>query len=396
MHTFCRNDKSTVRIIKVILRLSFVIFLFPLQSSSQNYTGIWVGELKTSGSNLKYELIILEENERLKGYALTSFTNKGLENIGLKSVEIRFKKNALLIEDQKNLYNNYSNDAKRVKIYANLTYQKDTIEILTGTFITRSLDLRSTDSYTGNAFLKKQNDGSDSRLLAKLEELNISGIQSLAQIENQNKNKTNPQEIKAITTYNNGYKSNEFNKEANTEVTTQHKPTTNVSIDDSSLTLKIKDKIDHINYLNPVVKSIDLRNTKNFIQESNLESLKMKLSFTNRKTEIIDEIYFDTDSILVSLFDNGEVDGDTVSLFLNNKEILHKQRLSTIAIKTIIPLTAGDDSLYVIMFAENLGSIPPNTGLLILHLGNEKREIRFSCDMQNNAGLLLKRRKREF
>lgn len=386
MRTFFRNYINTVRVIKNILRLASIILLSPLISSAQNYAGIWIGELKTSGSSLKYELIIIEDIVKLKGYALISFTNKGLENIGLKSVEMRLKKNVLLIEDQKNLYNNYSNDAKRVKIYANLTYQKDSIETLTGTFITRSLDLRSTDSFTGNVFLKKQNDYSGSKLLAKLEELNITSSQSIAQINNQNKNKTNPHENKSLIS-NNENTSEQLNNEKSLETLSKHN-SINISVVEPLVSIKTKDKIDHISYL----KSTAFSDIKKL--EQGLDPLKMNLSSRIRKTEIIDEIYFDTDSIIVSLFDNGEVDGDTVSLFFNNKEILQKQKLSTIATKAVIPLTADEDSAYIIMFAENLGSIPPNTGLLILQLGNEKRDIRFSCDMQKNAGLLLKRKKR--
>lgn len=55
-----------------------------------------------------------------------------------------------------------------------------------------------------------------------------------------------------------------------------------------------------------------------------------------------------------------------------------KQGLSTKAITKTIYITPDlGDSLQLIMYAENLGSIPPNTGLLIIHDGDDMYQIRF-------------------
>ena len=63
--------------------------------------------------------------------------------------------------------------------------------------------------------------------------------------------------------------------------------------------------------------------------------------------------------------------------------------------KTIyIDKTLGD-SLSMVMYAENLGSIPPNTGLMIVMDGDKRYEVRFSADLKTNAAILLKRRSRE-
>ena len=100
-----------------------------------------------------------------------------------------------------------------------------------------------------------------------------------------------------------------------------------------------------------------------------------------------------SDSLLVSLYDNGEVDGDTVSVLLNGKIILERQGLSTRAVKKTIYLPKDADSLQMVMYAETLGSIPPNTGLLVIRDGQDTYEIRFSGDLQKNAGILLRRKK---
>jgi len=114
----------------------------------------------------------------------------------------------------------------------------------------------------------------------------------------------------------------------------------------------------------------------------------------NRKIETIRTVSIKSDSLLLSLYDNGEIDGDTVSVLVNGKIILSKQGLTTNAIKKTIYFTPDlGDSLQVIMYAENLGKIPPNTGLLILQDGDDRYEIRFAGDLQKNSAIILKRKK---
>src|SRR5205814_6886951 len=45
----------------------------------------------------------------------------------------------------------------------------------------------------------------------------------------------------------------------------------------------------------------------------------------SRKNQTIQDIYFKNDSLVLSLYDNGIVDGDTVSVFLNGETIISKQ-----------------------------------------------------------------------
>ena len=71
---------------------------------------------------------------------------------------------------------------------------------------------------------------------------------------------------------------------------------------------------------------------------------------------------------------------------------MEHQRLSQEAITKTI--ASNSDSMKLIMYAENLGSIAPNTGLLIINDGNIRHEIRFEGDLQKNAAVMLKRKKR--
>jgi len=115
-------------------------------------------------------------------------------------------------------------------------------------------------------------------------------------------------------------------------------------------------------------------------------------SVNERGLETIESVWVQSDSLQLTLYDNGEVDGDTVSVLLNGQVIMPKQGLSTKAVKKTIFLPAGTDSVQLIMYAENLGSIPPNTGLLVVHDGEKVYEIRFSADMKKSAAIVFRRK----
>jgi len=105
------------------------------------------------------------------------------------------------------------------------------------------------------------------------------------------------------------------------------------------------------------------------------------------------ELNFTSDSLVLALYDNGEVDGDTVSVLLNGEVIVAKQCLKTTAFKKTIYIPAGDFQANIVLYAENLGVYPPNTGLLVIIDGEERHNIRFSADYKKNSAIVLKRKK---
>jgi hypothetical protein len=113
-----------------------------------------------------------------------------------------------------------------------------------------------------------------------------------------------------------------------------------------------------------------------------------------RKVAVPQTVFFKADSLELTLYDNGEVDGDTVSVLLNGELILAKQGLKTTAIRKTIYVPAGKtDSLTLVLYAENLGKYPPNTGLLVVHDGDDVYQIRFSADLQQNAAVVFRRKR---
>lgn len=115
---------------------------------------------------------------------------------------------------------------------------------------------------------------------------------------------------------------------------------------------------------------------------------------SKRSIETIRTVEIQRDSLVFSLYDNGAVDGDTVSVLLNGQVIMPRVGLLERATnKTIFLTPEMGDSISVIMYAENLGSIPPNTGLLVIREGEKIYEIRFSGDLNKNSKIILVRKK---
>lgn len=110
-----------------------------------------------------------------------------------------------------------------------------------------------------------------------------------------------------------------------------------------------------------------------------------------RQVEIIEALEVTEDSVVLSLYDNGEIDGDTVSVFLNNELIISRIGIKASAYKKTIAVKQGE-IIQLTLFAENLGSIPPNTGLLIVTTTNERYQVNFSSTLNKSSSIVLKRK----
>jgi hypothetical protein len=112
-----------------------------------------------------------------------------------------------------------------------------------------------------------------------------------------------------------------------------------------------------------------------------------------RKTAAPQEVVFISDSLQLALYDNGEIDGDTVSVLLNGELLLAKQGLKASAIRKTVYIQPGDNEFTLVLYAENLGKYPPNTGLLVIYDGEERYQVRFSADLLQNAAVVFRRKK---
>ncbi len=116
-------------------------------------------------------------------------------------------------------------------------------------------------------------------------------------------------------------------------------------------------------------------------------------AFVQRSKVFTKEIEVVNSSLRLELYDNGEIDYDSVSLFLNNKRILPKTMLTHRAIRITIELDPNLEYNELSMFAENLGMIPPNTAALILFDGKTRYETLLTSDLSKSATLRLRKKK---
>jgi hypothetical protein len=112
---------------------------------------------------------------------------------------------------------------------------------------------------------------------------------------------------------------------------------------------------------------------------------KLPPSLVNRKAELVKEIKVDTGIIQIDFYDNGQIDGDTVSVYVNNMPQVSNRRLSTKPISLQVKIDLKRTEQEVIMVGENLGSIPPNTALMIINAGDKRYQLYLTSDEQKNA-----------
>jgi hypothetical protein len=110
---------------------------------------------------------------------------------------------------------------------------------------------------------------------------------------------------------------------------------------------------------------------------------------TARKRGKQNSITVNVRTIKLDVYDNGIIDGDTVSIFFNGKLLVNKKVLSAKPLSFTLELNEDSDN-EVVMFAENLGSIPPNTALIVVTAGDKRHELHASASLQENAILLFK------
>jgi len=164
-------NQLIIRLLNTLKKSIIILFLLPLKLIAQDTTGLWTGFLQTSGINLPYEIVISKNEEELTGYSLTVFTIKDVENIGVKSIIFKNKNGNIIVEDKQLVYSNYTTSPKRVKQYSYLVLKvEDSVMTLSGTFRTRSMESRS---YTGTIQLQKRNISTPSKLISKLDEINL-------------------------------------------------------------------------------------------------------------------------------------------------------------------------------------------------------------------------------
>jgi len=114
--------------------------------------------------------------------------------------------------------------------------------------------------------------------------------------------------------------------------------------------------------------------------------------FESRKNIIQKEIYVNADSVRISFYDNGDIDGDSISVFMNGIPVLSKKELDVRGLNLYVKLDSTRSSNDISMFAENLGKYPPNTALMVVFDGETRYEVYLSSSLTQNSTVRIRRR----
>ncbi len=413
----------------ILCCLSFLpVFVFAQMAENRDLTGLWKGTMynDTTQLNYRYEIAISEKKGKLYGYSHTYFILGDREYHGVKRLKIKVKGDEVITEDVELIANNYPiKPPKGVRELNILQFEmRNNNMVLNGRFETNR-----TKEYapaTGLIYVERKSDYKNSALIPHLEELGLAKDLSFVQdqyavVESKPVTVTEKPAVKTSIT---------------APATEEEKPV----VKTSALPVKTETKTDPpkeqaIVKTTPVVKDKPVVKTETPVKKEPVaekpvaktepvvkkepvvekpvtkqpEPVVAKAEqpknvfqpVTNsaadadkRKIETIEALYFKTDSLVLTLYDNGEVDGDTVSVLMNGNVLMPRVGLSTKAVsKTIYTNDISGDSIQLVMYAETLGTLPPNTGLLIVYDGNDRYEIRFSGDMQKSSAIVFRRRK---
>ena len=113
------------------------------------------------------------------------------------------------------------------------------------------------------------------------------------------------------------------------------------------------------------------------------------LVLKNRENALVRRIETEASEIKIELYDNGEIDGDTISIYHNNTLIRSHMRLSRKPISVNIDVNPSQPHHEIVMVAENLGSIPPNTSVMVITTASKRYEVLISSSEQKNAKVVF-------
>ena len=366
----------------------FLFSLVPFLASSQDLTGIWRGHFQSSNSNMlerlygiedryKFEIQLDQRNKLFNGVTYSYKTTVFYGKADCRG-QVNEKTKKVLLEELKivEVRMTEGSDACIMTLFLNYSKNGDD-EFMEGNYT--SMNTRdSTSCGRGTVFLRKvtTSDFYKEPFLVKREQEALRKKNSAPRINipsesNTTTAKTTPPVTKNATTKKT---SPPVAKKSNTAKTNTQtvKPEKDITRTSPSKTIIAPARTD-------TVKQIEKR----------ISTVTPKV-LANRQNELIKTITVNTTEVSVDLYDNGTIDNDTVSVYLDKKLVVSKQRLTDQPISVKLKLDDDNDYHELVMVAENLGEIPPNTSLMVVKAGDKRYEVRITSTEQKNAVVIFK------
>ena len=335
--------------------------IFFTQLSAQNLTGRWQGSFIANGdaliNNYTYELVI-KENASHQITAQT-ITKKGDQFYASAFSKGSHSPRTQLVQIDETSFDQIkiANELEACLMSNFLTYKNiDGHEILEGSYMSTSVN-------------GKRNCGSGKVFLEK-----VSSVLSIKNTKVENK-KIDTQKTKIVTTQNTQAKSKPsttlLDKPSSTTKIITSNPTTETATDE----VIIEKEVISTNTI-----------TQNTIRN---EPINLPWVLVGRENKLVKKIITNSKSISLDLFDNGTIDNDTIIVFDNKKLLVNKKRLSYKAIHLDFNFTENMREHEVIIVAHNMGTVPPNTALLLFKDGKVRQEYFITSTNKMNAKILI-------
>lgn len=376
---------------------TFILSIFLVVStasfSQKSLTGLWTGTLTNDSTTIRsdqsFEIALTQYKEKVYGYSRTTFIVRDTLYYMVKRVKGTVDGDVCEVKDDEIIANNFRGHVdKGVKVTMIFRMNKqDTTWHLEGDWKTNKT--KNFYSISGKAALKEETDLEKSKIFPHLEELNVAkDVPFYAETKKPVLSPAPPvvkpappvTKTKDVATIEKP-KETKADKKADKE---DKKKTEVPVVAPPPVASNETKKTDP-------VKTPELTKQEVEVTPSVIKTPKAAEFVAERKTMPPQEVKFKADSLELVLYDNGEVDGDTVSVLMNGNIIMEKQGLKASAIKKMIYLKPGENEFTLVLYAENLGKYPPNTGLLVIHDGEETYQLRFSADLQQNAAIIFRR-----
>jgi hypothetical protein len=104
-----------------------------------------------------------------------------------------------------------------------------------------------------------------------------------------------------------------------------------------------------------------------------------------RENDVVKTLVIHTHEVTLNIYDDGAIDHDTVSVYLDNRRVIDHAMLTDRPLIVTLHLDESNDYHEIVMVAENEGEIPPNTSLMIVKAGEKEYEVRITTTEQKNA-----------
>ncbi|MDP4262935.1 MAG: hypothetical protein Q8941_10415 [Bacteroidota bacterium] len=139
----------------------------------------------------------------------------------------------------------------------------------------------------------------------------------------------------------------------------------------------------------PVPEKISPTTTRPFIKDSGRMIRPLPRVLLTRDNPVVKQIFTDSAEIRIDVYDNGVIDGDTVSIYHNNDLVIANAALLATPITFTIKVDRQHPHHELVMVANNLGSIPPNTSMMIVTTKDKRYEVFISSDDKRNAKVVI-------